>query len=141
MGVSFADYRLVLVLLLPEPSMLEYPSQTRNLFSCLFPGCSRLEKSIPTREPHVGRDLYIRSPDTYDQQTEPPASNFAFRRGIRTNRGRITHDRHSCTAQRRRVDVLCDNSFGCEDEHIGLGPTSPLSRERPHLHLDINQEL
>ena len=57
-----------------------------------------------------------------------------------TYRGRIAHDRHRGTAQCRHVDVLCDNSFGCGDEHIGLGLTSPLSREWPHLRLDINQE-
>ena len=43
-----------------------------NFFSWLFTSCSRLEKTIPTLEPHVGRDLYIRSPDTHHQQTEPP---------------------------------------------------------------------
>jgi len=138
-SVSFANYRLVLVLLLPEPPMLEYSFQARNLFSCLFSGCSRLEKTIPTLEPHVGRNLYIRSPDTHDQQTEPRRPN-AFRRGTRTYRGRITHDRHRCTAQCRHVDVLCDNSFGCGNGRIGLRLTSPLSKERSHLRLDINQE-
>src|SRR6266540_1428559 len=51
----------------------------------------------------------------------------------RTHHSRIADDRHRCTAQSRRVNVLRDNCFGCWDEHIGLGLTSPPLKDMPHL--------
>ena len=33
----------------------------------LFTSCGRLENTIPACEPHIGRDLHIRSPDIHNQ--------------------------------------------------------------------------
>lgn len=96
-----------------------------NLTSCLSRGCSWLERTIPTFEPYVRRDLYIRSSNTHHQQTQLPK---ASKRKVRTHHRRVADDRHRCTAQCTRVNILRDNFFGCGDGRIGLGFTSPLPK-------------
>lgn len=48
----------------------------------------------------------------------------------KTYRARVAHGRHGFLAHCRNVNVLCENSPGCEDERIGLGHTSPFLFKR-----------
>ena len=78
---------------------------------CSFPSCSRLENTIPTFEPHVGRDLYIRSPDVHNQQIKPYPHLKASEKEVRMYHSRIAHDHDRCAAQRLRINILDNNGF------------------------------
>ena len=99
---------------------MEESRRDRALSPSLHPSCSRLENTVPAFEPHVARDLYIRSRTCTVSKLSPTKHSKASRRKAGTHHGRITHDRHRRAAERFRMDTPDDDGFHYWDECISI---------------------
>ena len=77
-------------------------------------------------------EIYIRYAQSANQPSESEVGMY---------HSRIAHDPDRCTAQRLRMNILDDNGIRCWDEPVGLGCTTPASRDGHHLCPCTSQEL